>query len=337
MQMQFTLDALPERAWPVEYFGPTWNGWAAPVVTREVLADVLTASGEPHRWEDDVAWLGTPAADLRAGEEPEYYDPVRPGEDGTYDLGQMGWCFVEVPKPSTLRPNGAAYDARLDFGTLGELVPDSRGFGPLWVAWDTNVLSLFETYGAAALDLELGSPSWERVSVQSQHSRDEVEALLDIVTMWLGHDLRFLVLAATDGDAKKPLPDGVRERRARAVDAVSAALEIGLDGEGGEATPRSRQLPRAVLESLPAGRDRLLVSDAYIGGAHVFLTMDKGILRRDSEIEPWGMRCLSPVGLRDRLKMAGLPTGFYLDYLFGGGPDLMRLSALLGAFDLADG
>lgn len=87
----------------------------------------------------------------------------------------------------------------------------------------------------------------------------------------------------------------------------------------------------------PAGRDRLLVSDAYVGGSHVFLTMDKGILRRDSEIEPSGMRCLSPVGLRDRLKVAGLPTGFYLDYLFGGGPDLMRLSASLSAFDLADG
>lgn len=94
--MPFTLEALRDRAWPAVRFGPTWNGWATPVVTREVLAEVLAASGEPHRWEGDVAWLGTPAADLRPGEEPEFYDPVHPSEDRTYDLGQMGWCLVAV-------------------------------------------------------------------------------------------------------------------------------------------------------------------------------------------------------------------------------------------------
>lgn len=92
--MSFSLEAQPERTWPARRFGQSWNGWAIPVVTRQILAEELTESGEPHRWEGDVAWLGTPAADLRPGEKPEYFDPVCPSDDGTYDLDQMGWCFV---------------------------------------------------------------------------------------------------------------------------------------------------------------------------------------------------------------------------------------------------
>lgn len=45
-----------------------------------------------------MALLGTPAACLLPGEEPEFYGPVPPGEDGTYDLRQMGWCLVAVPR-----------------------------------------------------------------------------------------------------------------------------------------------------------------------------------------------------------------------------------------------
>jgi len=96
--MHFSLETQPEQRWPALRFGAPWNGWATPVVTREALAKALAASGEPHRWEGDLAWLGTPAADLRPGEEPEFYDPVTPGEDGTYDLGQMGWCLVAVSR-----------------------------------------------------------------------------------------------------------------------------------------------------------------------------------------------------------------------------------------------
>lgn len=94
--MRFTLDALPDHSWPAVAFGDPWNGWATPVVTREVLADVLLTSGEPHRWKDEIAMLGTPSGDMRPGVEPEFFDPVRPREDGLFDLGQMGWVFVRV-------------------------------------------------------------------------------------------------------------------------------------------------------------------------------------------------------------------------------------------------
>jgi len=57
---------------------------------------MMAESCEPHRWEGDVAWLGTPAAALRPGEESEFYDPVRPSQEGNYDLGQVGWRLVVV-------------------------------------------------------------------------------------------------------------------------------------------------------------------------------------------------------------------------------------------------
>lgn len=45
-----------------------------------------------------MTWLGTPVVDLRPGMEPEFYGSVTPDEDGTYDLGQMGWCLVAVAR-----------------------------------------------------------------------------------------------------------------------------------------------------------------------------------------------------------------------------------------------
>lgn len=97
--MRFSLDALPSRSWPAIRFGEPWNGWATPVVTRGVLAEMLTASGEPHRWDGSNVWLGTPAVDLQPGQDPEFYECVRPSDDGSYDLGQIGWTFTAANSP----------------------------------------------------------------------------------------------------------------------------------------------------------------------------------------------------------------------------------------------
>lgn len=92
--MQFSLEAHVGQSWPALRFGPHWNGWASPVVTRDVLEQVLLASGEPHIWRGEIAWLGTPAADLESVDEPEFWDPISPEVDGTYNLRSLGWTFV---------------------------------------------------------------------------------------------------------------------------------------------------------------------------------------------------------------------------------------------------
>lgn len=98
--MQFSLDSLPDRSWPALRFSEPWNGWATPVVTRDVLAEVLAASGEPYRWDGNDVLLGTAAVDLQPGQEPESYARVCASGEGSYELGQLGWTFIAVDTPA---------------------------------------------------------------------------------------------------------------------------------------------------------------------------------------------------------------------------------------------
>ncbi len=102
----FTLDAFEAEAaeggpvaprWPAVTFGDPWNGWATPVVTPEVLVSVLdvvaAATGEAHRWDGDVAVVAGPVSESG---EPEYEDRLEPDDSGLYDLGELGWTWVEL-------------------------------------------------------------------------------------------------------------------------------------------------------------------------------------------------------------------------------------------------
>ena len=65
--------------------GRPWNGWTTPVITREVLESVVAAAeGETLHFIEDVAVISG--------------DKLRPDADGNYDLGQIGWCFVETDR-----------------------------------------------------------------------------------------------------------------------------------------------------------------------------------------------------------------------------------------------
>ena len=211
-----------------------------------------------------------------------------------------------------------------DYFEISELVAHREGSGPLWVAWDTNILSLYESYGLAMWDGDV-------LEVAAQHDSDEVTALGELITMWIGWDIRFQVVAGTSTDYKRPPTADLSERRERSMRALEAALALGLDGE--ETFPERRPYgpPSRPLDGLPKGKDRELVQQAYRNGSDVFLTTDKGILRRDTQWKLWGMRCLAPTELIGHLTDAGLPLGFHIDYVLGNAPDLARMSALLGA------
>lgn len=45
----------------------------------------------------------------------------------------------------------------------------------MWIACDTNVLSLFATYGASALDVRFGPTSWEGLGMRSQYDRAQLD------------------------------------------------------------------------------------------------------------------------------------------------------------------
>ncbi|KQR10434.1 hypothetical protein [Cellulomonas sp. Leaf334] len=91
----FELDGY-EGYWPAVRFGDPWNGWATPVVTGTVLAGLLAHIDGGHRWDGDCA-IVWPTADLMPGEphDPDIEDRISPDIDGQYDLGALGWTFVE--------------------------------------------------------------------------------------------------------------------------------------------------------------------------------------------------------------------------------------------------
>lgn len=83
MASTFTINGFePGHVWPAVGFGQPWNGWATPVVTREVLESVIAATeGESVNISEGTAVIG--------GEK------LRADADGSYDLGQIGWCFIQ--------------------------------------------------------------------------------------------------------------------------------------------------------------------------------------------------------------------------------------------------
>ncbi|MDV7176010.1 hypothetical protein R4144_22195 [Gordonia amicalis] len=82
--LRFTIDGFEsEHLWTAVRFGPSWNGWATPVVTREVLESVVEAAeGETLHFIETTAVLSG--------------DKLRPDFEGNYDLGQIGWCFIQL-------------------------------------------------------------------------------------------------------------------------------------------------------------------------------------------------------------------------------------------------
>lgn len=91
---RFRLDGL-ESTWEAVRFGEPWNGWLTPFTTRETLASLLDALGDGCRWEGDTAVVW-PTIDLVEGEphDPDTEDRIAPDDDGTYDLGVLGWTFT---------------------------------------------------------------------------------------------------------------------------------------------------------------------------------------------------------------------------------------------------
>lgn len=86
MPSAFTIDGFePEHVWTAVRYGRPWNGWATPVVTRDVLESVIAAAeGETLHFIETTAVISG--------------DKLRPDADGNYDLGQIGWCFIETDR-----------------------------------------------------------------------------------------------------------------------------------------------------------------------------------------------------------------------------------------------
>lgn len=182
-----------------------------------------------------------------------------------------------------------------------------RGRGPLFIAWDTNILIDYFKYGRVL---------WEGGNLSDFADGDyagELEGLQLLTALWVLRDIRFVVLPASIRDAKKRLSAERQADRIRAFEEFTSALTLVSSGELSGVDPPSREglliLPDSLLENavanLPQGFDRTLVASAARMGMHVFMTMDKGILRQRAALKSFGLLLASPLDLLEELIACG--------------------------------
>lgn len=83
----YFLDAFPHLVWDALEFGEAWNGWATPVVERDVLITMLTDCGWSVCLEGAMVIAVDPDDDALA-------ERFAANAQGHFDLGQLGWTFV---------------------------------------------------------------------------------------------------------------------------------------------------------------------------------------------------------------------------------------------------
>ena len=226
--------------------------------------------------------------------------------------------------PAVVPPEGPhfLYDA------APTLFGQRKGRGPLWIAWDTNLLIDYFNYGeqlwnGESLPDELGSVG------------EELEGLQVVMGLWVIRDIRFRIPTGVLDDSKrKPLSPERRARRMHAWTEFELALQLVADDEDGWPEPTSLVSGDLIdqLERVPAGNDRRLVEEAIRSGMHVFLTCDKGVLRARSQVENLGLLIASPLDLLEELGAAGaLHCLFAPEYAVWPVPDQQRVSHLIQA------
>lgn len=203
------------------------------------------------------------------------------------------------------------------------------GYGPLNIAWDTNLLIDYFNHGAALWRGE------ELVGSEPTHS-EQLEALQVIMALWVLRDIRMAILPGTVVDSRKAqVPADRQRRRSQALHQFFAAIDV----IAGDSTPilpplllPANHLDEATLV-VPEGGDRHLVRAAVRGGAHVFLTCDRKVLAAASALRPFGLLITSPQDLLEPLAASG--ALFCLTdpnrHLHWPIPDLQRVTKLMAA------
>jgi hypothetical protein len=204
-----------------------------------------------------------------------------------------------------------------------------RGRGPLRIAWDTNLLIDYFEYGRALWD---GAALPE---VVPDDYGEELEGLQLVVTLWILRDIRFYLPHRTLQDARRGLSTSQATARRRAFEEFAAALSL-VEWPEGDREPPPLLLPESAiaqaLRQLPAGQDTELVDEALRLGAHVFMTRDRGLLKSQAVVRPYGLRIASPLDVVDELAACGA-LHCLLDSRFAYWPlpDLQRVTHLIHA------
>lgn len=207
-----------------------------------------------------------------------------------------------------------------------------RGRGPLWVAWDTNLLIDYFNHGVQL---------WNGDSLPDEvgEAGEELEGLQVVMSLWVIRDIRFRIPEGVLDDSKrKPLSPERRARRLHAWKEFELALQLVADEEHGMPAPTNPVVGDLDdrLRTVPQGNDRRLVEEAVRSGMHVFMTCDKGVQRARRDLEEVGLLIASPLDLLEELVGAGaMHCMFEPAYAYWPMPDQQRVLHLINA--LAEG
>jgi len=211
-----------------------------------------------------------------------------------------------------------------------DLFASRRGYGPLDVVLDTNLLIDYFQHGRAL---------WEGQSLVGELGEygEELEALQVVVAMWVIRELRFHVLPRVLVDAKRKLSRERFAERANALDNFAAALRlVGSETDEVPLSSHAQALKgnagfRGVLGRVPA-EDRPLVADAVELDAHVFLTRDRGVLACRQALRPFGLLIATPGDLLEQLSACGaLHCVMVPETAYWPLPDQARVAHLISA------
>lgn len=229
------------------------------------------------------------------------------------------------PDPRSLARDDDQEGGAFAYENCPEIFFGRRGIGPMRVAVDTSVLIDYAEFGQAIWSDEPFEPK-----VPSNEHRDQLHALDGIMSTWMTRDIRFHVFDRQVDDCRKAMSAEQTTMRLKQVVQLQSALRcveqdtVDLQPPPGEAWP-----PPPDLSRMPANMDRELVALAIESGCHVFLTRDKGLLRKADDVAAHWVAVLSPAGLLDALAAAD-ELGFT-----GAGdlllPDTHKWSHVMGA------
>jgi len=179
----------------------------------------------------------------------------------------------------------------------------ASGFGPLLVAFDSNIVSYLEVHGRSIIDDE------PAVDV-SPPLRAELDALAQLLEVWRTRDIRFIVVPQIVRDFVRQPPVAVQEQRRescrRIIEAISYQI---IDDDVSETIDHLTEPVRPVADQLALEMDTptlllkpldaQLVREAIACEVDVFLTNDKQLRSAVRRLR-LPIHALSPVELMEK-------------------------------------
>lgn len=201
--------------------------------------------------------------------------------------------------PRSLAPRELDDGGCFDYPATPAIFLGRTGFGPLRLAWDTNVLIDWRDFGRTLLEDDEVLPP----GLDSRHQEELVALGAVMTTTYTTRDVRILPLWRQRRDLGGSRSPGYRwqQERVYQLDEVASALQcVGLSDElrKGYRPPPASWWRADVMKPSP---DRLLVEEAITRGCHVFLTRDRKILGCGSQIRRLGLVVIPPTGLLDAI------------------------------------